>query len=90
MINILAAPQRRHAIRLADTILETRPADPTFGGRFTKADVHAARAEMLLRAGQCLAEGDRLQRQSIEQAQAFIKLTNDFIAGHPLALGGEG
>lgn len=89
MINILAAPQRRHAIGLADLILESRPADPTIGGRFTPAEVHAARAEMVLRAGQCLAEGDRLQRQLIEQAQAFIKLTNDFIAGHPLALGGE-
>lgn len=89
MINILAAAPRNRAIRLADRILETGLADATFGGRHSLAEVHAARAEMVLRAGRCVAEVDRRHRQMAEDAQAFIRLTEDFIAGHPLALRGD-
>ena len=88
MINILANAHRARGIALADRLLSDRPADPTFGGRYTQADVHAARAEMVLRAGRCVAEVERRRRQMAEDAQAFIRLTEEFIAGHPLALGG--
>lgn len=87
MINILASSHRARAINLADRILENLPADPTFGGRYTQADVHNARAEIVLRAGQCVAEVDRIHRQMAEDAHEFVRLTNDYLAGHPLALG---
>jgi len=89
VINILACPHRKRAIGLADRILETGFAGATYGGRYTPADIHAARAEMLLRAGRCVAEVDRRNRQMAEDANAFVRLTEDFIAGHPLALRGD-
>ena len=88
MINILATPHRARAIDLADLILQHLPADQTFGGHFSMTDVHAAHAEMVLRAGRCVAEVDRLQHQMAEDAKDFIRLTEEFIANHPLTLGG--
>lgn len=89
MINVLATPQRARAISLANRILETLPTDPTFRNRYSQAEVHAARAEMVLRAGRCVAEVDRRHRQMAEDAQAFIGLTEEFVARHPLALSGS-
>jgi len=88
VINALATPHRARAIDLADLILQHRPADPTFGGHFSTSEVHAAYAEMLLRARRCVAEVDRIQHRMAEDAKDFIRLTEEFIANHPLALAG--
>lgn len=86
MINVLSTSRRRHAIKLADRLLQSETLDPSLLAHASQTQIHHARAEMVLRAGQCVAEVDRRHRQMISDAQDFVRLTKDYIASHPLAL----
>lgn len=89
MISILSAPRRARGIALADRLLADLPADPTFGGRYSEADVQAARSELTRRRDIAGANIVRIRQQMHEDARAFIDLTEKFIASNPPMLRGD-
>lgn len=89
MINIVAPSHRVRGIALADRLLAELPADPTFGGRYSDADVQAARSELTRRRGIAGAAIERIRQQMHEDARAFVELTEEFIASNPPMLRGE-
>ena len=90
MINILAPAHHRRAVALADLIYEKAPADPSFGGRYSGSEIAAARAELERRRDEVGRNIAGIRAKMHADAQAFLDLTEEWIASNPPALrGGE-